>query len=322
MSLRKLYGDTGMTTWAGLPFNNGYEGSHEIWCFAWIPKFGLAAFGMGVDEYASNAWNRVTLDGGVADISVNGGYPFNWYNTLYDAPSQSLRLLDNNTSFLYQLEPVVLRPYQVQNRFVTNVGGVDMATLRWTSVGDVVYAYGTDGTLEYQTQANVPGGGFGALLRGRTDTELLAYTTGSSTFPAYLRFFDTVARVWSPAVSLGKEYAWVCYDGDNDVIVAIDTSVSPYAIAVFSLDVVPANVSNPVLVAGNTSQGSVATYQTTVTGDEGAPVAGIVVSWTLTGSGTLLTPTSLTDSDGNATAQVSYALGAAGTIGLTAEVAY
>jgi len=156
---------------------------------------------------------------------------------------------------------------------------------------------------------------------GRNDHEIFLYEV----FGTFSRccFYDTVTLLQSsPMMYLGIESEAVTYAPEFGVIVSLhgDTTHEPTTMRIWSLENVPTAISNPVLIAGSTKQGYLATYQVRVLSDHSEPCPDELVDWSLSGAGILLATQSTTDEDGYATIRVQFGLAETGDMVLGASV--
>jgi hypothetical protein len=98
-------------------------------------------------------------------------------------------------------------------------------------------------------------------------------------------------------------------------------------IRIWSMEVEPAVLTAPVLIAGTARAGQVVTYQVRLTGDTSMVWSATpdgceneIIEWSLTGAGVLLDVQSVTDAEGYATARVQYRVGETGDSTVTASV--
>jgi len=154
------------------------------------------------------------------------------------------------------------------------------------------------------TESGDLGVSFDRIGPGRTQDELFLWKTS---FGRCAFYSISNKALSSPVMHIPSSHPAVFYLTDFGVIATIASLGSnQYTLSIYALQVQPHAISNPVLIAGATKQGEVATYQVTVTGDQGEVVPNEVINWSVSGSGTLLQTQSVTDENGHATVQVAH----------------
>ena len=141
------------------------------------------------------------------------------------------------------------------------------------------------------------------------------------------RFYDTVTHKAMPVMYLGIPCDRIVYAPEYGVLItghAHDATYEEpweYAVRVWSLEVHPTILTDPVAFIGTPKSGQVVTYRVRLTGAQNDPAAGEFVNWWVTGAGTLLDLQSTTDANGYATARVQYQVGETGESVVEASVA-
>jgi hypothetical protein len=207
----------------------------------------------------------------------------------------------------------------VDRRLLINGTGVDYG----------IYGQSADSTIAEEVALALPGWPVGmmTLCVGRSLTEVMVGMPLANGTLVKIQFYDTLARKYNSQALfvVGTQILCAVFAQDLGILFTFNGPLNsgdttPYSMDVWSLDVVPAAMSAPTLVYGSSGQGKVATYQVTVTGDQGESCEGVSVEWSNSGQGTLLEAESVTNADGQAETQVLFAQGVTGAADLTATV--
>lgn len=146
---------------------------------------------------------------------------------------------------------------------------------------------------------------------GRSPTDLfIAYNSRRPTLDdpplAVGVFYDSLTKTFGTPMYTGVSgHLW--YAPEHGVLINV-TAAAPWQMRIFSLEVEPSVISEPVVIRGQSKAGHVATYQVRVTGKHNDPCPDELLDWTILGSGRLEHPQSSTDKDGYATMKVIYGL--------------
>ena len=148
---------------------------------------------------------------------------------------------------------------------------------------------------------------------GRSDTEIFIGETLVIGNPGSgIAFFDLKTQEVTMTGFLAEKHSSVVYATDYGVLVSMHVISGSAYLYVWALEKIPVAVSAPTLIAGEATEGKIATYRVQVTGDFGEVVEHELVNWTVTGVGTMVDAQSETDEDGYAIARVRYGVGDVG----------
>lgn len=293
MSLRQLAGPFLLTDDQGNPL-----GPHTIYPILYYPKVGLI---MKID-YARAALTLVTYDGigqalNTYDVGGAGGFnPAHWRYDVY----RDLMITNGG-----QREKVCLCESDYTHGFGAGpfaFSGIITADREiWVSSGELDNNTGIEKVF--------PGGvdmTAGNMGPGRTPTEVYAGGVTDSSHANWAIFYDTLARKFtSPGMHLPDGVVTSYWDSDSSVLVTITDA--PYALTIYSLDVIPASLSAITLKSGVQAKGATAVFKVQVLGDRSDWSVGVLVDWSITsGDGVLLDTQSKTGDDGFAVCRVFY----------------
>jgi hypothetical protein len=310
MALKLLAGPFPLQFWDGTALTSSVInfGPHML---TYVPKFGFV-FASGcypVSGAISSSYfgvGRLSIDGYCYPLGMT--YDGCW---LTDAVNGIFRAA-TTSSVVYQYELIGFTSTTCTPAYTlgisnghSNYSAVDLPTgrymwdvpnLQWQDTYGVTRTVYT-GKINSSDSCNV--------CMGRTSTEVLISNrnyTGDG-----FAFFDTTSQTLSQTYHLGtaNSVASMAYDSDHGVLLSVEkVSTTSYVVNVWSLDVEPSSVSAVTLQSGSTKQGATAVYQVTVLGASGEYCEDEVVSWSISGAGTLLSTTSSTNSKGVATVSV------------------
>jgi hypothetical protein len=314
MALRKLAG----------PFNvvdeTGSRPSSLGGPAPWLPYMGLVV-GCVTPKWGDHG--VLALDGVINQFSSTYSY-FDWgwdavNHAILVARSFVESILDGRSFIGYPVGPIV-----------TDLSGYGSMYIKLrdrrivaTSVGSII-AYAEDGTatteFEGRTEFEY---GLPTLAAGRADDDF--FWTNNSPHPTgFLQccFYNSTSKtatptMYIPALSGGTNWA-VRYAPELQIIVAVDLDNA--LLSVWSLDVLPASLSDPALLSGHSAKGNIAGLGVQLLGDSGEPCEGELIDWSLTGAGELLDQQSMTDANGQAGARVFCRLSDSGDFDLTASL--
>jgi len=170
---------------------------------------------------------------------------------------------------------------------------------------------------------------FSGLRPGRTDEEVFARSSDFGAFD-YTRclFYDTETQQFSsPLIYLTGVPETVFYAPEWGVIITGHQNetiegqpgTGP-AIRIWSLEVEPQILTDPVVFIGTVRSGQIVTYRVRLTGLHNDPAPDELVDWTIEGVGELLEVQSKTDVEGYAIARVEYHVGETGDSIVSASV--
>lgn len=214
---------------------------------------------------------------------------------------------------------VVANPLQLAN------GAFFLADRTLVLNGNTVYGRAYGGSGDGTAEATLTGG---SLASGGTG---LNYSPGpqpgqvfiSGTSSAVLYdYINHQFLSWRRQLTAAAKFS-LMYSPRLGVWLAVNEVNSPethHTITVYADEPVPAALSVPVALA-SVSEGSAVEYQVQLLGANAEPCAGVLVDWSSTAPGVVVTEQSTTDTEGYATTRVALPLGTEGlNFDLTAEV--
>jgi len=281
----------------------------------YVPKVGLV-----IVDGSINTGGILAQDGQFAPLcenSVVGGLGF--------APHMALDLLSNLfTLSSSQREPVCLSPYQAGRLYSTSEYGGTAVDVTGRSIicggyypNFLYYLLPNSGT-QY-IESGDAGFNISSVGPGRTTTELFLATSNDVTDLRF-RFYDSVLKEFtSPVYHTGAAGLAAAYSTDNQNVWVL-AGTGPYTLTIVSMVVQPTGLSAVTQVSGSNEQGTVSTFAVTATGAQGEPAPGVLIDWSLSGPGTLLTAQSVTGDNGVAQAEIVIPIGSSGTGTLTASL--
>src|ERR1043165_3950077 len=320
MALRQLAGPFAMGAVGG---QTAYFGVTNMF---WWPGVGVIA-DLGISASTFPYQCVITFDGVYADISKF----FGWYVGIgWDYERAQRVVSQNNTGDVYFDQHGLLavqwpdRAYpELDYTFVDLRDG-----RRIYCDGSRIYSYNkltAQTVLEYPPTSNFTALGYGNNFYahpGRDEGEL--FLIGAGTGGTRCMFYNIEQKTLSNLMWLGGLSAeGVCFAIQWGIIASIhNTGSDHHAMRIWSLEVIPATLTDPVAVdATECKGGHVATYMVQAKGDKADLCVGEHIEWEIvSGPGVLLDTQSVTGDDGKAYARVRYGVYDSGNMVIKASL--
>jgi hypothetical protein len=285
----------------------------------WVPSLGLLVLVGGEIKFVSMSGQ--VCPGSTTFAAEESGY---WWSVV----QQSSQLRINGVGGSFLREGVALSPYLSNDPHTATPDqkacstAVDLENARYTvdGTGHVFMAYPGTGWLP-DSPSGVGLSSSPQVGLGRTQSEISIVGPISSDDYG-LVFYDSIKHgVVSGVLHLGIVAIAAVYSPDLGVVLSLHAgSGSTVVLNVWSTDVVPSTVGEPVLYSGYSAQGQVGVYQVSILGAQGEPCVGAIVNWSTTGSGVLQVVQSIADQNGLAQTSVLHLISDTTPLVLTASV--
>lgn len=292
MSLRQL---------ATFPLRN-LEGGLVTGINKWVWHTGIGILSDINIGAGGSTRHLVALDGIVADIGHNSGTNgWGWS----EQARRLLRVPLGDPEWIYDNRALT---YKVSGNSKVGLAGrmFYRMTDRSIYMSANIFAVSPEGVTTFEVDGDDIGVK-GDLWVGRGDGEVFIFESGGTRKKCC--FYNTKTKTRSsPIYYIGVAHGeGMAYSQEFGVV--ISAHITPdYHIRIWALEGVPTQVSEPELIDGTVSAGSLATFRVQVLGDADDPCVGEKVEWSLLGAGTLINPQSETDDEGYAETNVRYSL--------------
>lgn len=128
-------------------------------------------------------------------------------------------------------------------------------------------------------------------------------------------FYNVAKDEFEPIQTIGIPSDHLAYVPEHNILVSTHGGSE---LRVWSLEVLPTQLSQPQLIEGQAKGGHIATFQVQALGAQDDPAEGELIDWSIVGTGSMLDVQSVTDKEGYAKARVKFGLSDSGQCQLTA----